>query len=141
MRRARDRVGLAMKRRSISKAMRARILQKTKGRCYHETCRVELHNGWIVEHVHPLALGGPDTEDNMMPSCVPCARRKTFGLRQTTYGSDVHAIAKTRRIKKKREASNLDVLPDSFGMSPYKRPIPSRGFTRWRKFNGEIVER
>lgn len=170
------------RRRSISKAERARIFAKTNGRCFHTDCQKRLAGTWIVEHLHPLALGGPDTEDNMMASCVDCAQRKTNGSKATSYGSDKHEIAKAKRLERgrlgeccssaekkqmrRRAHTNSQVVttgattaasamcsrkgltracpvpdvPPGLQHSP-KRPIPSRQFSMWRKFNGEIVSR
>jgi 5-methylcytosine-specific restriction protein A len=45
-----------------------------------------------VDHVVPLAIGGPDTDDNLQALCIDCHRRKSAaerGVRRApTYGAD-----------------------------------------------------
>ena len=77
--------------------------------CHHKTIR---------EHMHALGLGGPDTPDNWCLVHKPCARRKTIGTKATTAGSDVHQIAKGKRLR------------GETGQNRRKRKIPSRGFDK-----------
>ncbi len=83
------------------------------------------------EHMHALGLGGPDTPDNWRLVHRPCARRKTIGTKATTAGSDIHLIAKGKRLR------------GETGQGRPKRKIQSRGFDkRWRKpVNGPAVRR
>ena len=84
--------------------------------------------GMIAEHTIPVALGNTEKPDALL--CKPCADRKTFGTKATTYGSDIHALAKIKRIRRKM------TLPTTEG-----RSIQSRGFdkTLRRKFDGTVV--
>ena len=72
----------------------------------------------IREHMHALGLDGPDTPDNWRLVHKPCARRKTFGTKATTAGSDIHLIAKGKRLR------------GETGQDRPKRKIPSRGFDK-----------
>lgn len=85
----------------------------------------------IREHMHALALGGPDEEDNMGYAHEECAARKTNGNGATTYGSDKHAIAKVKR------------LTGETGQGRPKRKIQSAGFRKdiKRTFKGEVRAR
>lgn len=58
----------------------------------------------VREHMHALALGGKDDLENMRYVHKDCADIKTKGKgpKATTYGSDIHAIAKTRRLERER---------------------------------------
>ena len=53
------------------------------------------------DHTTPLALGGPDTPENCGYWRQPCHDCKTDGgkSKATTYGSDRHAIDKTKRLR------------------------------------------
>lgn len=54
------------------------------------------------EHVTPLALGGADDPSNAAYSLKAAHKVQTNGTKATSYGSDKHAIAKTKRIIKRR---------------------------------------
>lgn len=117
-----------MTRRSISKAMRARVFASHDGRCW--LCRGVIGAGekWQVEHQIALVLGGADDETNMAPAHVECHRTKTSGRPATSHGSDIHAVAKIRRLTRE-EAKR-------------KHRIPGRGFNRdWRRRMDGTVER
>jgi len=53
------------------------------------------------EHIHELALGGPDIPANCRFSHYDCHRVITNGTPATSAGSSKHRIAKTKRIIKK----------------------------------------
>lgn len=115
-------------RRSISKAMRARVFAVHKGKCWLCRCSIATGEKWQVEHQVALVLGGADDETNMAPAHVECHRTKTSGRPATSHGSDIHATAKIRRLTRgKRE----------------RKPIPNRGFNRnWRrKMDGTVEKR
>jgi len=59
-------------------------------------------DGLDFDHAHPLALGGADTLDNLRALHRDCHRVKTSGTKATSAGSDIHAIAKAKRIARKR---------------------------------------
>lgn len=54
---------------------------------------------FVREHMHALGLGGADSPENEALVHFECADRKTRGTKATTYGSDVHAIAKGKRLR------------------------------------------
>lgn len=56
-------------------------------------------DGLHWDHVVPIALGGADHPDNLQAVHRACHDRKTRGLPATTAGSDIHAIAKVRRLR------------------------------------------
>lgn len=55
--------------------LRARVLQKTSGTCYH--CGVQLPARWEIDHLTPRSKGGRHTFDNLVPSCVACNQDKS----------------------------------------------------------------
>jgi hypothetical protein len=72
------------------------------GKC---KCGTKLEKGnTIIEHSTPLALGGLDVLANKYLQCNACADLKTFGRsKATSYGSDIHAIAKVKRLRGERK--------------------------------------
>jgi hypothetical protein len=100
---------------------------------------------FIAEHTVPVALGNTAKPDCLL--CRPCADRKTNGSPATSYGSDKHAIAKTKRLEKKHaEAMQriLDKQLERVVIRPAKKPIPSRPLTdpHFRKrMNGKVEAR
>ena len=79
------------------------MLERQRGKC---ACGKPLIKGnYIVEHSTALALGGTDTLANKYLNCKECADLKTFGgkARATTYGSDIHAINKVKRLRGERK--------------------------------------
>lgn len=112
-----------MKRRRLSIAARTAILERQVYTCGCG-CGGDLR-GQAVEwdHAIPLALTGADSIDNLQALLVACHRKKTK--------ADVRRIAKARRQARYHET----------GRSRARRgpPLQGRGFTGWRKFNGEIV--
>ena len=116
-----------MTRKRLSPKQRAALFAAHKGRCHLCGERIEATEGWQADHVHALALGGRDDVSNLAPAHVNCHRRKTSGTKATTAGSDIHAIAKVKRILK--------------GKTP-KRKIPSKPFDKtWRRKMDGTVER
>jgi hypothetical protein len=100
-------------------------------------CADELHaeDKTIVEHMHPIALGGADEEANTFLVHKECAHLKTYGNGGTTAGSDAHAIAKSKRLQgitgtRKKEIAAL------------RRKIPSRPFEKRfkRLLDGRVVK-
>ena len=68
------------------------------------------------DHIHPKALGGIDDRhnpENWQPLTTAEHKEKTFGKPATTYGSDIHAIAKADRLEARRQHEILSgVLKD-----------------------------
>ena len=54
------------------------------------------------EHLHPIAMDGPDTPENCRLSHNACHKIETNGNGATTAGSSKHQIAKTKRVEKAR---------------------------------------
>jgi 5-methylcytosine-specific restriction endonuclease McrA len=50
------------------------ILKAQKARCAY--CRASLKNGWHLDHVMPLALGGTNDRRNLQALCPSCNRSK-----------------------------------------------------------------
>lgn len=50
------------------------------------------------DHFQPLALGGEHDDTNIRAVHKSCHRLKTSGTKATSYGSDIHAIAKIKRL-------------------------------------------
>ena len=139
-----------MPRQRLTKRERAAMWEVQGGLCGCG-CGTSLDSGPVEEeHTHPVALGGPPKPDKLWLKA--CHARKTNGSKATSYGSDKHAIAKTKRLEKKH--GNLSSAPDSgyryWGESrlcnrdfagKIKRRLPSRKFSGWRKMNGEVVRR
>jgi len=63
-------------RQSISKKDKAHIWSKTEGLCYHCGLPLNPFSDLHIDHLIPLCQGGPDTLDNMVPSCSGCNLRK-----------------------------------------------------------------
>jgi 5-methylcytosine-specific restriction protein A len=67
------------KRRTITKAMRVRIFDRSGGVCH--LCKLPINatrgEKWHVEHIKPLWEGGSDDETNMAPSHIDCHATKT----------------------------------------------------------------
>lgn len=109
--------------RYTSKRDRAALFLAQNGKC---KCGVKLvKENTIIEHSTPLALGGTDTLDNKYLNCRDCADVKTNGghSKATTYGSDIHAIAKTRRLRGELKPRRKQKIP---GRKLQSRPFPKR---------------
>lgn len=107
---------IATKRKKLSRTARLFIWEKHKGVCI--LCKKPINpqkEGWIGEHVIPLAIGGPDAPANMGPAHVLCAAQKTK--------KDHADIARAKKLK----AREVGATP------PSDNPIRSRGFARPEK--------
>lgn len=51
------------------------VLAKTSGLCAYCGRDLEL-SGFVVDHVHPQALGGRHEIENLLPACPPCNTSK-----------------------------------------------------------------
>lgn len=54
----------------IPKEVRDEVYEKCSGHCAY--CGDPLKKGWHVDHVVPVAAGGPDDIVNFMPACPKC---------------------------------------------------------------------
>lgn len=53
------------------------ILISQGNRCAEPTCRVDLSNGYHVDHIMPLKLGGSNGPENLQCLCATCNLRKS----------------------------------------------------------------
>ena len=95
-------------------------------------------DGLHWDHVIPIALGGADDPDNLQAVHRECHDRKTRGLPATTAGSDIHAIAKVRRLRAdppggeefRRKLLHREPATDA---PKRKKPWPKRKFSKASK--------
>ncbi len=115
-----------MSRKYLTDSERHALLERQAGMCAREGCTSE--GPFEADHSTPNALqaGKPD-----QLLCIPCHRRKTFGLR-----GDISNIAKAKRIAEGR--TQADKRAAAGGSR-----IRGRGFdkTLSKKMNGEVVKR
>ena len=86
--------------------------------------------------MHALALGGADDEENMRYVHAACAARKTNGAgpKATTYGSDIHAIAKLKRLEAERAMRNAEAAGEKVKRKRRaKIPQPTKAQRRARR--------
>lgn len=117
-----------MTRRYTSKADLVRLMLACGGKC---KCGVKLdRSNTIIEHSTPIALGGLDILANKYLQCRDCANVKTYGgkAKATTYGSDIHAIAKAKRLSGETKKTT--------------QPLPFGRKSKFkRKMDGTVVRR
>lgn len=107
-----------MKRRYLTDAERRELLIAQQGLC--ALCKSE--GPFEADHSTPSALAGGKPDQLL---CVPCHRKKTFGLR-----GDISNIAKTKRIAEGRT---------QYDKRAQRGPqIQSRGFQGWRGLDGSL---
>lgn len=53
-----------------------RILDMQKNKCAEPTCKKDLSDGYHVDHIMPLALGGSDWPENLQCLCASCNTHK-----------------------------------------------------------------
>jgi hypothetical protein len=84
------------------------------------------------DHVHPLALGGSDNDNgNFQALHRSCHRVKTSGTKATSAGSDIHEVAKTKRLSKGHEEFVSKILARECGEKREKTgKIKGRGFPK-----------
>ncbi len=118
-------------RKSLSKKQRRAVLHAAGGRCYLcgeviNLARAKMveAEGFEVEHIHQLAMGGADDPSNWRPAHPSCHAEKTK--------RDAAARAKVRRWQVKAE-----------GRQKPKQKIRTRGFDKrfTRKINGMTIPR
>jgi 5-methylcytosine-specific restriction endonuclease McrA len=112
-----------MKRKTVSTKARVALFQKHGGMCHICGGKINVGEGWELEHIIPFALGGEDEEHNWALAHTKCHKAKTK--------DDVATIAKAKR----REARHI-------GAKKSKSPMPfGKGSKFKRKMDGTIVER
>ena len=104
----------------LSTRRKLAIWEREKGLCMMCSCRLT-PGAFIFEHVIPLELGGPDTDDNIRLTCLPCAGEKTR--------KDHRNAAKAKRVKAKH-----------LGLKKSKNPLPGSKGSKWRKKMDGSVE-
>lgn len=112
--------------------LRARVLQKTSGTCYH--CGVQLPARWEIDHLTPRSKGGRHTFDNLVPSCVACNQDKSdtmpddwtslspspsrrLGERESD-GSSSPSSASLKEKEKHADNRSADARADTTGFEP-----------------------
>lgn len=92
-------------------------------------------DGLDWDHIHPLALGGSDNDNgNFQVLHRSCHRKKTSGTKATSAGSDIHEIAKTKRLTKDHNEFVSKLLSRECGEKREKsNKIRSRGFEKRKK--------
>ena len=108
-------------RHEFSKQVKRDAFERAKGYCEGhpdgQPCGVKLTLGkFHYDHEIPDWLGGEPTFENCTVLCIACHKTKTTK-------QDVPAIAKAKRI-----------------IDRQKGIIKPRTMTRWRKFNGQVVD-
>ncbi len=107
-----------MKRRSLTSLQRLKIFEDNGGICYLCEEKIQVGQPWEIEHMIPLALGGPDTEANMLLAHRVCHAPKTV--------EDMGRIAKAKRQSARHHGAKQSRWPKS----------------KWkRKVSGETVLR
>lgn len=101
----------------VPNRVRLRIFAREGERCHITGRKIAAGEAWDLDHKIPLRDGGEHRESNLFPALRAEHRRKT--------AQEATERAKVDRIRKRR-----------IGIRK-----ASRGFRRWRKFNGEIVTR
>lgn len=82
------------KRKAMSTSRRLRIWEAHGGICCLCQTKIDgVREGWTVEHLRALGLGGEDDDKNCAPAHERCRRQKDK--------VDVKAIAKAKRVKSK----------------------------------------
>lgn len=95
--------------------VRLRVFERYGGRCYLSGRKIMSGDRWDVEHIKAISLGGENRESNLAPALTAPHKIKTR--------ADRAAKKKADRIRKR----HLGI----------KSP---RKITRWRRFDGSIVE-
>lgn len=58
----------------LSKGLATRLLEKQRGLCVY--CAGSIAEAFHMDHIMPIALGGPNEDENIQLLCPPCNRRK-----------------------------------------------------------------
>lgn len=112
------------KREGMSPRRRLKIWEDHYGVCCICHLRIDgPREPWIIEHLRPLALGGPDTDENCGPAHAACAVMKTR--------RDLGLIAKAKRVKQRHIGARVAKTP-----MPHGRNAPTK-----RKLDGTVVPR
>lgn len=66
----------ARERKPIPGCVRAEVWDKTDGACWYCGRQTNPFRDFTVDHVYPVALGGTDDIDNLVPACRSCNSAK-----------------------------------------------------------------
>lgn len=98
------------KRRHFSKARRREIYQKCSGHCAYCGKPIPLES-MQVDHIQPLALGGSNEIDNLLPACHSCNHYKdTLTLEKFRQSIDDWPGVLTRNNPTFRNAVRFGVI-------------------------------
>ena len=114
-----------MSRKRWTALRRARLFDAHKGLCHICGLKIDaVREGFEVEHVIPLALGGDDDEGNCRPAHVACHKDKT--------ADDKAQIAKANRVRAKHLGAR----------DRPRRIMPGSKASPWKKrLDGTVVRR
>ncbi len=65
------------RRRHFSRLQRIGIFDDAGGHCHICKLKIQIGQAWDIDHIIPLALGGPDTPENVRPAHAACHKGKT----------------------------------------------------------------
>jgi hypothetical protein len=100
---------------AIPPRVKVRVFERYKGRCYLSGRLIRAGEAWQCDHIIALINDGEHRESNLAPVLTKPHQAKT-----------AEDVAEKSKVYRKRSA-HLGI----------KKP---RTITRWRKFNGEIVQ-
>jgi len=107
----------------ISRTRRLALFRDQHGRCHLCDGLIRPGEGWDLEHVIPLAMGGADDESNWALAHTKCHKSKTI--------RDIMDLARA----KLREARHL-------GIRQSRNPLPcGRDSDYKKKIGGKVVPR
>ena len=106
-----------VERRSLSTRERVRLFHLHGGVCH--ICETKIdgsREGWEIEHVISLAMGGEDADRNMKPAHWKCHKKKTAEV-------DAPRLAQAKR----REARHIGAK------APSRTPLPGGKDSEWKR--------
>jgi len=59
----------------LSNGLAGRLFELQRGKC--ACCRCDIRNGYHLDHIMPLSLGGPNADENMQLLCPQCNMQKS----------------------------------------------------------------
>jgi 5-methylcytosine-specific restriction endonuclease McrA len=105
-----------MSRRRLGPRLRLSLFLAAGGRCQACGHKIAAGSAWHLDHVIPLALGGPDAPANLQLLCRACHRLKT--------SHDLAALARAKRRARAHAGRPASRQPLPCGrMSPWKRTL------------------
>lgn len=118
--------------------LRARVLEKTGGKCYH--CSCDLHSAWEIDHLVPRAKGGRHAFANLVPSCISCNQDKSDTMPDdwaALQSSPTARIGESNGAPQGDGSSSSSSSSSSEGESESTDSPPSGKAKRTRKSSGE----